>query len=89
MQDIYYQTEEIPALTGDLEHDGMAGDWGSESVAEHYYSPVTTQREIIQGLLMHGVRETADVDLSCGDIHGIWITPVGFFQHGIRQPENQ
>lgn len=102
LQDIYYQTEEIPALTGDLEHDGMAGDWGSESVAEHYYSPVTTQREIIQGLLMHGVRETADVDLSCGDIHGIWITddenepsysisnaPVGFFQHGIRQPENQ
>ena len=100
--DIYYQTEDIPALTGELFHDGMAGDWGSESVAEHYYSPVITQREIIQGLLMHGVRETANVDLSCGDIHGIWNAddenapgdsisnvPVGFFQHGIRQPENQ
>ena len=102
LQDIYYETEDIPALTGDLFHDGMAGDWGSESVDEHYYSPVMTQREIIQGLLMHGVRETANVDLSCGDIHGIWIVddenepsysisnvPVGFFQHGIRQPENQ
>lgn len=90
-----------PDIVGEIRYDWLPDDWGSSSPTVHFYPPGFRQSDMIERLLMHGSvpRGTA---FSRGDIYGIWysgdprqstwhtsLAPVGFFDHGNRNPRHQ
>lgn len=64
--DIYDEAEDCDeSVTGVIRKSWMPQDWG-------HYRTVTTHAELLQGLLMYGYDSAEGVDITFGDIHGLW-----------------
>lgn len=105
LSDIYTAEPRETALSvsSNLEprRENLSDDWGSDS-ALGFYSADLTHSNVVTRLLMYGEGDSGDgagVDLSYGDVYGLWYewvahqkqwhlspAPVGFFQHANPGP---
>jgi hypothetical protein len=103
LQDLYISDPAATtnSVTGNISHDRLPDDWGTNSTVG-YYPPALTQAQLIQRLLMHGVGIPTKYDLSYGDVYGLYYIPtisskvwfldtatVGFAEHANRMPTHQ
>lgn len=66
--DIYdWRAESDVVIDGELRKSWLPDDWGR-------YKTVYTQDEILKGLLMYGYSGNRGVDITYGDVHGLWYT---------------
>ena len=70
LSDIFVENEdEMLFVTGLPSKDRMPDDWG-------WYPRYVGQNDIIKRLLMYGVTDSSGVDISYGDIHGVYYTNI-------------
>ena len=75
LSDIYTWDRDSPltlSSTMPLRHDSLPMDWGSDSETDGFYPPGLTQSNLIERLLMFGSGITNAVDISFGDVWGVW-----------------
>ena len=75
LSDIYTWDDESPltlSSTLPLFHNQLQKDWGSDSETDAFYPPDLTQSNLVERLLMFGRARTNAVDVSRGDVWGVW-----------------
>ena len=103
LQDIYEWHRENTTLvvTGGVSHIRLPDDWGSNGELG-YYPPGLNQVSLLRRLLMYGYTIPGAIDLSYGDVYGLYYIPtisgkacflntatVGFAKYANRNPEHQ
>lgn len=73
LRDIYVLSNRTSyvSVTGNVARVRLGAEWGSES-DQGYYAPGTMQADVIQRLIMFGVRSDLKTDVPYGDIYGFW-----------------
>lgn len=75
LSDVYAWDDDSPLAlspTMPIRHDRLPMDWGSDSEADEFYPPDLTQSNLVERLLMFGRGKHDAVDISRGDVWGVW-----------------